>query len=138
MEVTVAGGTLTLDESLVDVRPATLWAQLREYAAGDRRRFAVEVSVPDTFTGAVMRAMTAIPYGETRTYGDLAARVDSSPVAVGGACGRNSLPVVVPCHRVVGAESLGGFSAAGGVDQKRALLELEGGLPARATLPDLA
>lgn len=132
MEVTVAGGRLTLDESLVDVGSDALRAQLREYAAGDRRRFAVEVALPDMFTGEVMRAMRTIPYGETLTYGEIAAIVDSSPVAVGGACGRNPLPVVVPCHRVVGADSLGGFSATGGVDLKRALLELEDGLPGRS------
>jgi methylated-DNA-[protein]-cysteine S-methyltransferase len=72
-----------------------------------------------------MDAMAAIPYGETRTYGDLAADLDTSPVAVGGACGRNPVPLVVPCHRVVGHDGLGGFSAEGGVDLKRALLAHE-------------
>jgi methylated-DNA-[protein]-cysteine S-methyltransferase len=73
-----------------------------------------------------MAAMAAIPYGETRTYGELASELGSAPVPVGSACGRNLAPVVVPCHRVVGTDSLGGFSAAGGLDAKRALLAHEG------------
>ncbi|WP_235063395.1 methylated-DNA--[protein]-cysteine S-methyltransferase [Candidatus Halobonum tyrrellensis] len=104
--------------------------QAAEYADGDRRAFDLRVRFPDGFTGEVMRAMAAIPYGETRTYGDLAAALDSSAVAVGGACGRNPLPLVVPCHRVVGADSLGGFSADGGVRLKRALLAHERATPA--------
>jgi len=68
-----------------------------------------------------MEAMAAIPHGETRTYGDLG----TAPAAIGSACGRNPVPVIVPCHRVVGAGSLGGFSAGGGVEAKRALLDHE-------------
>ncbi len=62
---------------------------------------------------AVWEAMQAIPAGETRTYGELAARIGSSARAVGGACGANPLPIVVPCHRVVGAGgAIGGFMGA--------------------------
>ena len=92
------------------------------------------VDFPASFTGRVMRAMAEIPYGETRTYGDLATVIETSAVAVGGACGRNPLPLVVPCHRVVGAGSLGGFSAAGGVPAKEALLAHERGTPVQQTL----
>ena len=95
--------------------------------AGDREAFDLGVAFPDGFLGEVMRAMTRVPYGETRTYGELAAGIGSSPVAVGGACGRNPVPVVVPCHRIVAAGSLGGYSAAGGVAAKRALLDAEAG-----------
>ena len=124
----------TLAEALVDVSPAELREQVAAYARGERRDFALTVDYPDSFTGRVMRAMAAIPYGETRTYGDLAATLGTSAVAVGGACGRNPLPVVVPCHRVVGSDSLGGFSANGGVAAKRALLALERGEPRQRTL----
>jgi len=72
-----------------------------------------------------MDAMAAIPYGETRTYGELAVELDTAAVAVGQACGRNPVPIVVPCHRVVGANSLGGYSAEGGPELKERLLALE-------------
>lgn len=114
-----------VDESLVSRSPAELRRQATEYAAGERATFDLSVDFPDDFTGRVMRAMAAIPYGETRTYGELAAGLETSAVAVGGACGRNPLPLFVPCHRVVGADSLGGYSAAGGVDCKRRLLDHE-------------
>jgi methylated-DNA-[protein]-cysteine S-methyltransferase len=131
---TVFGYAFDLDERLVSVSADELRRQLREYEDGDRTAFDLDVDFPDSFTGAVMRAMSAIPYGETRTYGDLARRVGTSPVAVGGGCGRNPLPLVVPCHRVVGAESLGGFSAAGGIAAKEALLAHERGSPIQRTL----
>jgi methylated-DNA-[protein]-cysteine S-methyltransferase len=131
---TLLGHPFDLDETLVDAPPETLERQLREYERGDRREFSLSVAFPDSFTGRTMRAMAAIPYGETRTYGDLARAVETSPVALGGACGRNPLPVVVPCHRVVGADSLGGFSAAGGVAAKAALLAHERGAPVQRTL----
>jgi len=70
--------------------------------------------------------MSDIPYGETRTYGDLAAALDTAPVAVGSACGKNPVPLVVPCHRVVGRDSLGGYSAGDGTALKERLLALEG------------
>ncbi|WP_049907549.1 methylated-DNA--[protein]-cysteine S-methyltransferase [Haloferax elongans] len=125
MHVTMWGFDVELDEQLVDTSSDDLRTQLSEYEAGARRSFAADVCIPDSFTGAVMRAMLDIPYGETRTYGEIAESVGGHAVAVGQACGRNPVPVVVPCHRVVGSDSLGGFSAAGGTDLKRALLEHE-------------
>ena len=125
MHVTMWGFDVELDETLVEASPDELASQLSEYERGERRVFDLSVRFPDSFTGDVMRAMLAIPYGETRTYGEIADEVDSHPVPVGQACGRNPVPLVVPCHRVVGADSLGGFSAAGGVDLKRALLAHE-------------
>jgi len=71
-----------------------------------------------------MRAMTAIPAGETRTYGEIASDLESAPIAVGQACGRNPIPVIVPCHRIVGVDSLVGYG--GGLELKRQLLEHEG------------
>ncbi|KAB1198908.1 MULTISPECIES: methylated-DNA--[protein]-cysteine S-methyltransferase [Haloferax] len=125
MHVTMLGYDVELDDELVEASPDELVSQLAEYERGERQLFDLPVRLPDSFTGDVMRAMLDIPYGETRTYGEIADAVDSHPVPVGQACGRNPVPLVVPCHRVVGADSLGGFSAAGGVDLKRALLAHE-------------
>jgi methylated-DNA-[protein]-cysteine S-methyltransferase len=70
--------------------------------------------------------MCAIPFGETRTYGDLAKDLGVPAQAIGQACGANPVPVIVPCHRILGASGLGGFSAPGGVETKVALLKHEG------------
>lgn len=126
MHVTVHGDELEIDESYVADPRSAIERQVREYARGERRTFDLAVTYPDTFTGEVMRAIAAVPYGAVRTYGELAADLDTSPVAVGGACGRNPVPIVVPCHRIVGADSLGGFSAPGGAALKRRLLDAEG------------
>lgn len=74
----------------------------------------------------VRRAMVAIPFGETRTYGDIAKGVSAPAQAVGQACGANPIPILIPCHRVLGRNTLGGFSAPGGVETKVALLRHEG------------
>ncbi|MFC4450248.1 methylated-DNA--[protein]-cysteine S-methyltransferase [Halorussus aquaticus] len=125
MNVGVFGRTVELDAGRVAVSEAELRAQVGEYVAGDRRTFDVSVALPDGFVGDVMAEMRAIPYGETRTYGELADALDTAPVAVGQACGKNPVPLVVPCHRVVGAESLGGYSAGDGPALKRRLIEHE-------------
>lgn len=101
--------------------------QLDEYLAGDRRTFDLPL-VPrgEPFQQQVWQLLRAIPYGETRTYGDLARDLGQpgAAQAVGAANGANPLSIVVPCHRVVGADgSLTGF--AGGLDAKRHLLALE-------------
>lgn len=127
MQTAVLGGSFSLDSSLVAEGETELRRQLDEYEAGDREAFALTVRFPDSHVGRVMRAMWAIPYGETRTYGELAAEIDSGAVAVGQACGANPLPVVVPCHRVVAADGFGGFSNEEGVDAKRRLLAFERG-----------
>lgn len=80
----------------------------------------------------VYREISLIPPGQTATYGEVAARVGEpkGAQAIGQAMGRNPIPVIIPCHRVLAAgESLGGFSGAGGVNTKRRLLEIEGALP---------
>lgn len=126
MRIELFGGDVDIDLEYLDVRPDALREQVREYAADERRTFELAVSFPDSFTGRVMEAMATIPYGETRTYGELADELDTSPRAVGGGCGRNPVPVVVPCHRVLRSDGgLGGYSAAGGVALKRRLLEHE-------------
>ena len=111
MHVEVFGASLTIDETVVTQSPSELAAQITAYERGERTTFDLDVAFPADFTGRVMAAMAAIPYGETRTYGELAVDLDTSPIAVGGACGRNPIPIVVPCHRVVGHDSVGGFSA---------------------------
>ncbi|WP_137287462.1 methylated-DNA--[protein]-cysteine S-methyltransferase [Halorussus salinisoli] len=125
MNVELFGRTVGLDATYVTASESDLREQIAEYAAGQRRTFDLSVHPPDGFAGDVMAEMQAIPYGETRTYGDLAEALDTAAVAVGQACGKNPVPVVVPCHRVVGTDSLGGYSAGDGVALKRRLLELE-------------
>ena len=75
---------------------------------------------------AACAAMAAIPLGDTRTYGELARDLGISAQAVGQLCGGNPLPLIVPCHRVLGAGGLGGFSAPGGIEAKVWLLRHEG------------
>ena len=101
--------------------------QLEEYLAGGRSTFELPVTVKGTeFDRRVWELITQVPYGQTTTYGDLARSLGAvtDPRDVGSAVGRNPLCIVIPCHRVVGATGkLTGY--AGGLDRKRALLELE-------------
>lgn len=76
----------------------------------------------------IWRAMCDIPYGATETYGQLARRAGTIARAVGQGCGANPIPIIIPCHRVLAASGLGGYSGEGGVDTKVALLRLEGAL----------
>jgi len=103
-------------------------AQLTEYFSGARRTFRLRLAPAGTpFQLEVWSALQAIPYGETVSYGDLARRLGrpGSARAVGLANGANPLPIIVPCHRVIGADgALTGFG--GGLAIKRALLSLEG------------
>jgi methylated-DNA-[protein]-cysteine S-methyltransferase len=102
-------------------------AELAEYFAGARTEFTVPLAPAGTeFQHEVWSAIAAIPYGETAAYRDLATRIGrpASIRAAGAATGRNPLSILVPCHRVVGADgTLTGY--AGGLDRKRALLALE-------------
>lgn len=108
--------------------------QIEEYFAGARRAFDLELAVEGTrFQRRVWRALRSIPFGELRSYGELAREIGrpGASRAVGAANGANPLPLVVPCHRVVGADgSLTGFG--GGLETKRWLLEFEGATPAAA------
>jgi methylated-DNA-[protein]-cysteine S-methyltransferase len=110
-----------------DAALATAAAQVREYLAGERRTFSLELAAAGTpFQHEVWDALTTIPYGETVTYGELARRVGrpGAARAVGLANGRNPISIVVPCHRVVGADgTLTGYG--GGLERKRELLALE-------------
>jgi len=105
--------------------------QLSEYFAGNRRHFDLPLAPAGTdFQRAVWAALAGIPWGEMRSYRDIARAIGRPAAvrAVGAANGRNPLPIVVPCHRVVGSDgSLTGY--AGGLDIKKRLLQLEGALP---------
>lgn len=128
MNVDIFETTVEIDESRIDESPAAIREQVYEYECGDRQEFDLTVTTPGGLTGEVMTAMSKIPYGETRTYGELAADLDTTPVAVGQACAHNPVPLVVPCHRVMGSDGeLKGYSAANGVATKRRLLDLERG-----------
>jgi methylated-DNA-[protein]-cysteine S-methyltransferase len=110
-----------------DAAFADLAEQFDEYFAGDRTAFDVDLRAEgNDLQRGVWELMTRIPYGQTRSYGDLARDLGDRTLAqaVGTACGRNPLPLVIPCHRVVGADgSLVGFG--GGLPRKRFLLDLE-------------
>lgn len=95
--------------------------QILEYLAGIRKTFTVPLDPPTTttFRQEVWRKMASISYGETKTYAEL-----GPARAVGTACAKNPLPILVPCHRVVAKNGLGGYL--GGLDAKRHLLQLEG------------
>lgn len=102
--------------------------QLERYFSGKLKRFDVPLARHGTeFQRRVWAMMRDIPYGETATYGGMAMALGSGPRAVGMACGRNPLPIVVPCHRVLGSGgSAGGYSGGRGLPTKRQLLALEG------------
>jgi methylated-DNA-[protein]-cysteine S-methyltransferase len=103
-------------------------AQLQAYLDRRLTRFDLPVDWGTGLNAAVRRAMADIPFGETRTYGQIAKAVGAAPQAVGQACGANPLPIIIPCHRVTGTDWFGGFSAPGGVETKAALLRHEGAL----------
>jgi methylated-DNA-[protein]-cysteine S-methyltransferase len=102
-------------------------SQLDEYFDGERTDFDVPMELDGTdFQREVWTELSRIPYGETISYGELARRVGrpSAPRAVGQANGRNPIPVIVPCHRVLASNGIGGYG--GGLKVKRALLAVEG------------
>ncbi len=119
------GGHQTSDAVLADCA-----AQLASYFAAQRRHFDLPLAAQGTpFQLSVWKALTDIPYGELRSYRDVATTIGNPAAvrAVGAANGRNPLPIVVPCHRVIGSNgTLTGF--AGGLETKRFLLQLEGAL----------
>ena len=102
--------------------------QLERYFAGKLRCFDLPLAIGGTaFQQRVWTMMRDIPFGETATYGGIAMALGSGPRAVGMACGRNPLPIVVPCHRVLGSGGTeGGYSGGRGLATKRQLLALEG------------
>ncbi len=110
--------------------------QLNAYLDGALRRFDLPLRPAGSdYQRRVWQALAEIPFGETRTYTQLAAAAGGSARSVGRANGLNPLPIIVPCHRVVAARGLGGYSGAEGLDTKRALLALETAACARAEIP---
>ena len=114
-------------------------AQLNAYFDGRLTEFDLPLSPSGTaFQQQVWAEMRKIPYGKLRTYGDLAVAIGSSPRPVGGACGRNPIPIILPCHRVVGNDGeMAGYSGGRGVLTKQQLLRLEGVKSAQLSFQEL-
>lgn len=149
-EILIAGDAaglrwIVFQEGVRPMKPRTAWrrdddafknagAQFAAYFAGELRRFDLPLAPEGTdFQKEVWRGLCRIPYGRTVSYGELARSIGypDAARAVGAANGKNPLPIVVPCHRVIGASGkLTGFSA--GLHIKEQLLELEAGRPATA------
>jgi methylated-DNA-[protein]-cysteine S-methyltransferase len=109
--------TAVLDEGL---------RQLGEFFDGVREVFDLPLAPEGSeFQQQVYAAMLKIPKGQTRTYGSIARELGVPAQPVGQACGANPIPVIIPCHRVVASDGLGGFSGDGGVEMKIALLKFE-------------
>lgn len=104
--------------------------ELSEYFAGTRTEFEVPIALVGTeFQQAIWLALLEVPYGETATYGELAARAGNpkGARAVGGAVGHNPIAIIVPCHRILASDgTLTGYSTGNGIDTKKQLLDLEG------------
>jgi methylated-DNA-[protein]-cysteine S-methyltransferase len=102
--------------------------QLQAYFDGKLQTFTLPLAPRGTpYQCRVWRALQTIPYGHTRSYGEVAADIGGSARSVGGANGRNPIPIIIPCHRVIGYGGLGGYSGGEGLETKRWLLALEKG-----------
>ncbi len=103
-------------------------SQLDAYFNGSLKDFDLPLRPSGTeFQVILWTQLLKIPYGAVRTYGDLATDLNSAARAVGGACGRNPIPIIIPCHRVISASGkLTGYAGGDGINTKRALLRLEG------------
>lgn len=134
VRVYLPGATVPAGAPSADSRRAA--EEIAQFLDGTRTHWGVEFAIPEAtpFRTAVWRALSEIPYGQTRTYGELAAHIGrpGAARAVGTACATNPLPLLVPCHRVVPATG-GTGSYAGGTEMKKALLEMERTVSARAT-----
>lgn len=124
MKFEIVDTEIDIDLDRISEDETEVQRQFREYKNGDRKSFDLHISFPEGFIGEVMQEMSQIPYGETRSYGEIAEKINSAAVAVGQACGKNPVPLIVPCHRVVGKNSIGGYAY--GEQLKRKLLEVEG------------
>lgn len=116
--VTAGEGSSTLDKALEEIE---------QYFASELQEFTVSLSLQGTdFQKSFLQALVDIPFGETRTYGDISKQLGVSAQAIGQACGANPVPILIPCHRVLGADGLGGYSGEGGIETKVRLLKHEG------------
>jgi methylated-DNA-[protein]-cysteine S-methyltransferase len=125
------GAIVSLDWGWVQDQDSTVLLerarqQLDAYFDGQLRIFDLPLEPAGThYRRAVWQALCDIPYGETRSYRDIAETVGGSPRSVGQANGRNPIPLIIPCHRVVATTHIGGFSGGDGLPTKRWLLALE-------------
>ena len=101
--------------------------QILEFTKGKRKKFSIKLNVEGTILQKkIWKQLINIKYGSTKTYGDIAKILNTSPRYIGNVCGQNNHLLIIPCHRVVRSDgSLGGFSGLGGVKLKKKLLELE-------------
>jgi methylated-DNA-[protein]-cysteine S-methyltransferase len=125
---------LGFDEDDSDDRTSRILAQLSRYFSGELREFDIDVDwrlMSEAQRRVLGTLYSTVPYGKVVTYGELATRSGSGipPRGIGSIMGSNPIPIVVPCHRVVAGDGLGGFSGGTGVESKRRLLTLEGYLP---------
>ena len=134
-DITIAidgGSVVSLDwgwvrDQAVDDLLLKAKTQLDDYFDRGSRAFDLPLQPAGTeFQRRVWSLMQEIPYGGTMTYGEMSDRLNSSARAVGMACGANPIPLIIPCHRVLAANGMGGYSGDGGVETKVALLRLEG------------
>lgn len=129
LETGVEGPETATDDELL-LRTAN---ELRLYFDGVLVDFTVPFKRPPQtpFVNRVHDAMLGIPYGKTATYGEVAAIIGSSPRAVGGACGKNAIAIIIPCHRIVAANGIGGYSGdwerGRALSVKKVLLAIEAG-----------
>ncbi len=127
------GAIVSLDWGWVEAQSSTpllleAEVQLHAYLDGERKHFDLPLAPAGTaYRRRVWQALTDIPYGAVRTYGEIAAVAGGSPRSVGQANGSNPIPLMIPCHRVVAGSHLGGYSGGDGAETKRWLLTLEGG-----------
>ena len=130
------GAVANFDDSTLLLETKT---QLNAYFDGRLTEFDLPLSPSGTaFQQQVWAEMRKIPYGKLRTYGDLAVAIGGSPRPVGGACGRNPIPIILPCHRVVGNDGeMAGYSGGRGVLTKQQLLRLEGVKSAQLSFQEL-
>ena len=130
------GAVANSDDSTLLLETKT---QLNAYFDGRLTEFDLPLSPSGTaFQQQVWAEMRKIPYGKLRTYGDLAVAIGGSPRPVGGACGRNPIPIILPCHRVVGNDGeMAGYSGGRGVLTKQQLLRLEGVKSAQLSFQEL-
>ena len=101
--------------------------QIIEYTKGKRKKFSIKLNIKGTILQKkIWKQLINIKYGSTKTYGDIAKILNTSPRYVGNVCGQNNHLLIIPCHRVIRSDgSLGGFSGLGGVKLKKKLLKLE-------------
>lgn len=122
MDLAVLGTIIQIDESHIRETEPIIRQQVSAYEAGERRSFDLTIDHPESFLGLTMQAIEEISFCETSTYGELAKDFGTSAIAVGQACQRNPVPLIVPCHRVLASDGIGGYQYPG---LKERLLEHE-------------